>query len=191
MDRTLDKYLECVEKYLKPMAVSERIDIVQEIRSEMLELQSNGTSAEQIVERLGNPKELAKAYLGENLSRGRGFSWRRLCAFIAFYSLAGAGGMLVLPITSISGVAFMVSGVICPVAGVVKFAGGLLGYEVPQIQFMIGNYTAGAAASLPISIVLGVLLFAAGWWLWKLTIHLVKWMSRGRKLVTVRGQECT
>lgn len=87
------------------MIVSERVDIVKEIKSEMLELQNNGISTEQIIDRLGNPKELAKAYLGEAIAKNSGFNWCRLSAVIAFYSLAGIGDMFVLPITSICGIA--------------------------------------------------------------------------------------
>lgn len=42
MERILNNYLEKIEKYLKPLPVSERVDIVKEIKSEMLELQDNG-----------------------------------------------------------------------------------------------------------------------------------------------------
>ena len=59
MEKTLNEYLEKIEKYLKPMAISERVDIVKEIKSEMLELQGSCMSSEQILERLGDPKELA------------------------------------------------------------------------------------------------------------------------------------
>lgn len=184
MEKMLDEYLERVEKYLKPMVISERIDIVREIKSEMLELQSCGVSAEQIIGRLGSPKELARAYLGENISKSRSFSWRRLCAMVAFYSVAGMGGMIVLPFTSICGIAFMICGAICPIAGIIKFAGYLMGYEIPQINFMtVGDYTAGAVASLPISIVMGLILFVLGMWLWKLTVRLVKFMSYSKKKI--------
>ena len=104
LEKSLNEYLEKIEKYLKPLIVSERVDIVKEIKSEMLELQASGTSTEQIIERLGNPKELARAYLGEAVAKNNGFNWRRLSAVIAFYSLAGIGGMFVLPITSICGI---------------------------------------------------------------------------------------
>ena len=39
MEKVLNDYLEKIEKYLKPLPVSERVDIVKEIKSEMLELQ--------------------------------------------------------------------------------------------------------------------------------------------------------
>lgn len=42
MEKELNDYLEKVEKHLKPLPVSERIDIVQEIKSEILELRGEG-----------------------------------------------------------------------------------------------------------------------------------------------------
>lgn len=59
MEKELNDYLEKVEKHLKPLPVSERIDIVQEIKSEILELRGEGRSAEDILARLGDPRELA------------------------------------------------------------------------------------------------------------------------------------
>ncbi len=181
MEKILNQYLEKIETYLKPMAASERIDIVKEIKSEILELQGNGVSSEQIIERLGNPKDLAKAYLGESISRSTGFSLRKLSAVIAFYSLAGACGMFVLPITSICGITFMASGILCPIAGIVKFAGHLIGYEIPEITIIIGSYTASAFTVLPLSILIGAILFVIGTLFWKLTIIMIKSMIKSRK----------
>ncbi len=181
MEKILNQYLEKIETYLKPMAASERIDIVKEIKSEILELQGNGVSSEQIIERLGNPKELAKAYLGESISRSTGFSLRKLSAVIAFYSLAGACGMFVLPITSICGITFMASGILCPTAGIIKFAGHLIGYEIPEITIIIGSYTASAFTVLPLSILIGAILFVVGTLFWKLTIIMIKSMIKSRK----------
>lgn len=84
MKKILDNYLEKMEKCLRPVPVSERVDIINEIKSEMLELQNNGVSDEMIIERLGDPKELAKAYLGDLISREKGFSWNRVLIICAF-----------------------------------------------------------------------------------------------------------
>ena len=75
MEKILNDYLEKIERYLKPLPISERVDIVKEIQSEIFELQSNGKNAKEIMERLGNPKELAKAYLGDLIAKGTSFSW--------------------------------------------------------------------------------------------------------------------
>lgn len=181
MDKTLNDYLERVEKYLKPMAVSERVDIVKEIKSEMLELQNEGKTPQEILERLGNAKELARAYLGESIAKGRGFSWRRLSAVIAFYSMAGAVGVCVLPVTSICAAAFLLSGALCPLAGVVKFVGALLGFEMPYIGIQLGSYSAGPGLVLVLSVVMGAVVMAAGWLLWKLTVWMIRSMALGHK----------
>ena len=61
LEKSLNEYLEKIEKYLKPLIVSERVDIVKEIKSEMLELQASGTSTEQIIERLGKSERTCKS----------------------------------------------------------------------------------------------------------------------------------
>ncbi len=181
MDKTLNGYLEKIEKYLRPVALSERMDILKEIRSEMQELQENGVSPEQILERLGDPKELARAYLGECIAKDKGFRWRKLWAVVSFYSLAGMAGMLILPVTSLCGIAFMLSGILCPILGIIRFAAHRMGFEIPVIQVTLGSYTASAIELLPISIVVGVVLFVLGKLLLDLTITMIRAFSSGKR----------
>ena len=108
MEKILNDYLEKIEKYLKPLPVSERVDIVKEIKSEMLELQDNGKKAEEIIERLGDPKELAKAYLGDLISNSNSLGWNRVLAICAFYSLASFSGLVVIPTLAICSPVFIV-----------------------------------------------------------------------------------
>ena len=57
MEQELNAYLERVDRCLKPMSAWERVDIVQEIRSEILELAEQGLGAGAIMERLGAPRD--------------------------------------------------------------------------------------------------------------------------------------
>ena len=68
---------------------SERIDIVKEIKSLIIELENDNVPTEIIINRLGDPKELAKAYLGNLLANSKGFSWNRILIICAFYSIVG------------------------------------------------------------------------------------------------------
>ena len=77
MNAKLEKYLNTVEKHLNPLPASERIDIVKEIKSLIIELENDNVPTEIIINRLGDPKELAKAYLGNLLANSKGFSWNR------------------------------------------------------------------------------------------------------------------
>lgn len=181
LEKSLNEYLEKIDTSLNPMTACERADIVKEIKSEMLELHTRGMSAEQILNRLGNPKELAKAYSGEAVAKSRGFSWRRLSAVIAFYSLTGFGGMFVLPITGLSGIGFMAAGALFPLAGVVKLAAHFMGYEMKEIGIHIGSYSASAIEFLPLSILMGAIVFVLGWLFWKLTLVIVQSMRQTKK----------
>ncbi|NOU88865.1 DUF1700 domain-containing protein [Paenibacillus sp. LMG 31460] len=180
----MDNYLEKIEKYLKAMSSSERSDIVKKIKSVMLELQNTGLNSEQIIERLGNPKELAKAYLGEAISKNSKFSWRKFGAVFAFCtSFAGASGMLVLPIISTLSIALMISGVITPIGGIIKFVGYLMGYDIAEITIQIGAFTPSPMQFLPTSIVIGLLMFLLGKVLWRLTINYIHAISQNKKTV--------
>ncbi|WP_226000128.1 DUF1700 domain-containing protein [Paenibacillus sp. BJ-4] len=184
MDKIMNDYLVKIEKYLKSMSDSERIDIVKEIKSVMLELQNNGVSSEQIIERLGNPKELATAYLGEAISKNSKFSWHKFGAIFAFCSsFAGVSGMLLLPFISTLSIALMVGGVITLIGGIVKFFGYLMGYDIAGITIEMGAFTPSPMQFLPISIVIGVLMFWLGKVLWKLTIKYIHAISQKKKTV--------
>ena len=58
MDKILEKYLDTVDRHLRPLPASERVDIVKEIKGSMMEMQSEGISAENIAQKLGDPREL-------------------------------------------------------------------------------------------------------------------------------------
>lgn len=65
MDKTLEKYLDTINKHLKSLSTSERIDIVKEIKSYILKMEQDNLTPEQILEKLEYPKEIAKSYLGD------------------------------------------------------------------------------------------------------------------------------
>ena len=195
MDQKLEEYLEKVEKYLKPLPVSERVDIVQEIKSGMTEQSNSGRSPEEILGRLGDARELARAYLSQVITGegdrkgparlGLWSGWRRICALAAFYSLAGLGGMFLLPFTSVLGLSLMFCGLVAPVAGAVKFAGELAGFQIPGVMLEIElagfHYQAEGIWMLLYSILMGVVLFLAGKLLWALTLKLVRIFGRAKQ----------
>lgn len=182
MNKLLSDYLDRVDRYLRPASAADRADIINEIKSEMAELEAEkGYTPEQITERLGDSKELAQAYLGEAISKDDKFSAGKLGAMIAFYSAAGLGSLFILPITGVLAAGLMLFGVIAPIAGIIKAAGFLIGVDVPFVMFQVGSYTAHPLAALPLSAVMGVLFFLAGKGLWKLTLRYIQMVARGKE----------
>lgn len=177
MEQWMNDYLTKIERYLRPLPMGERVDIIAEIKSEILELNAAGKTNEEILFRLGTPEELAKGYLGDSIAKSPAFSFRKLGAVAAFYSLAGAVWLFILPITSICGVSFMLCGAVAPLAGIVKAVARILGFETPWVVFQFGSYTPGPWLTLVYSVVVGALLFLAGRSLWRLTLKLIKSIS--------------
>ena len=185
MEKNLNDYLEKIEKYLKPLPVSERIDIVKEIKSEILELQGNGKTAEEIIDRLGNPKELAKAYLGDLITQDNSFSLTRILAICAYYSITGFSGLFVIPTLAICAPAFILCAIITPIAGIIKLIDALLNLGIPYADHIgiagIDNPFIVFAAC----IIFGVVMYLIGRGCWKLLVLYIKTVSNTKKRLSL------
>lgn len=181
MEKQLNSYLEQVEKYLKPLPVSERVDIVQEIKSEMQELQAAGQTPEQILARLGEPKEMARAYLGDLIAQGSGFSASRVLALCAFYSAAGLSGLVVIPTLVICAPVFLLCGIVTPLLGAVKAVDVALGLHIPYVQYIGIAGVQNPVLVFVLCILAGIALFALGYGCWKLLVGYVKSVSRVKR----------
>lgn len=174
MDMLLENYLGVIEKNLKPLPLSERVDIIKEIKSYMIELEKqNGLTPEEIVERLGDPRDLAKEYLGNMICNDTSSKWNKMLAVMAFYSGVGLSGMFILPIFSVLAGGLMFCAVIAPLGGIIKAVGYLLGYDVPFVMFQMGSFDLHPLLSLPFSFLVGGLLMYAGKGSWKIVLKYV------------------
>lgn len=165
MEKILNDYLEKIEKYLKPLPVSERVDIVKEIKSEILELQGDGKTSEEIIERLGNPKELAKAYLGDLIAKSSSFSWNRVLAICT-------------PV-------FIVCAIATPILGAVKLIDALLNLGIPYASYIGISGIENPAIVFVLSIVMGVVLYLIGHGCWKLLVYYIKGVSKAKRHLSI------
>lgn len=183
MEKQLNDYLTQIERYLKPLPVSERVDIVQEIKSEMQELQTAGQTPEQILSRLGNPKELARAYLGDLIAQGRGFSWGRLAALCAFYSVTGFSGLVVIPTLVICAPVFLLCGIVTPFLGALKALDVALGLHIPYVQYIGIAGVKNPVLVFVLCLAMGLVLCGLGYGCWKLLVGYIQSVSRIKHLL--------
>ena len=185
MDMTLNSYLKKVEKYLSPLPVSERADIVKEIESEMLELQANGKAAEEIVARLGEPRELAKAYLRDLISQSKSLSWTRITAICAYYSLVSLTGMIVIPTLAICAPVFIVSAIATPVLAIIKLIDSLLHLGIPYVNYIVMLGIENPILAFILSILTGAVLYLIGRGCWKLLISYIKAIDKTKRRLSI------
>ena len=92
-----------------------------------------------------------------------------------------------MPFTSVLGLSLMFCGLVAPVAGAVKFAGELAGFQIPWVMLEIElagfHYQAEGIWLLLYSVLMGVGLFFLGRLLWALTCRLVRTFSRARQQI--------
>lgn len=184
----LEKYLTAIDRHLKPLPTSERIDIVKEIKGSILEMEHDNLSSSQIMERMGNPKELAKAYLCDLLSNGMGFSWNRFLTVCAYYSVVGLSGLIIIPTLAIIAPVFIACAVITPILGIVKLVDYLfnLGIPfVPYIKFQMGSTTLHPISSFIVSILTGIILYLIGHGSWKLLLNYCKKISKTKAELSI------
>lgn len=189
MDADLEKYLSTIDKYLRPLPTSERVDIVKEIKASVLEMKNEHIPTERILERLGEPKDLTIAYLGDLISTGAGFSLNRILTMIAFYSVVGFSGLFVIPTLVIVAPTFIVCAVFMPMIGAVKLADHLAGMNLPYIQdigiVLPSVIKLNSFVEFFLSILIGVILYILGHGSWKLLLYYVKKISRTKRRLSI------
>lgn len=181
MDKTFETYLDTIDKHLKPLPTSERIDIVREIKSSILEMKQNNLSTEQILDKLGNPKEMAKDYLENLISKNNGFNYRKYLAVISFYSLIGFSGLFVIPTLAIIAPVFIFCGAITPIFGVIKLLGYLLHFDVSFVMFQLGSVELHPILGFLFSIITGIILYLLGRGSWNLLLKYIHGVSKKKK----------
>jgi uncharacterized membrane protein len=182
MDKELELHLTTVEKYLKSMPVLERIDVIEELKSYIEELQLNkALNSKEILARLGSPKELAAGYLGDKITMGHSFSFKKLLMVFSFYSLVSLSGMFIIPCGTVLAGGLIVCSIVGPVGGLIKLLGFLLGFDVPFYYMAINDYELHPLLAFPVAIALGVLLFFAGRAIWKAVIRYIRTVSNTKR----------
>lgn len=164
----INRYLENVNRNLKHLTISEKTDIINEIKSHIKEVQRDqNMDVDTILHNLGAPAELAKAYVGETIANSSNFNFKNLTRLISFYGLTGLSGMFVVPCISILSVSLYACSFIVLIGGAIKTIGTLLGFEVPFIMFHFGFFTLPGILALPVSIPFAALFYFCSKKLWK------------------------
>lgn len=105
---------------------------------------------------------------------------------ILFYIIAFFTGIVVLPATGGVAFALILGSVICPIGGLVKLIGSVLGYHVPISLFDIGGFHMPLVLGFILSIVFGIALFIAGRALWNVTRKYLVWIGEMKKSMIIK-----
>ncbi len=181
VDKLLEDYLKDMHKYLGNMPVSEKIDIISELKSQMIDMQEERClSAEDIVGHFGSAKVLARAYLGESISVDGGFSLKKLLLLLSYWTLSSLGVLVIIPVFGICSVTFIGSGIVTPFMGTIKLVAYTMGYDIPEIGIYMENVVFSPLSTFFLCLLMGGLLILLGVLCWKVMLLYIRYVNKNK-----------
>ncbi len=123
----IDRYLTTLSKELADMAEPERSEVVGEIRNHAAEAVRAGEEPAAIIERFGDPRQLARAYKMELAVKSSHGPLRRMARFFAMLGLTAITSLMSFVVIVVLG-AFTLAFTLGGVAGIV---GGIASLVLP------------------------------------------------------------
>jgi hypothetical protein len=146
-----EKYVRKLYQQLRQLPEEEREDAVMEIKSHIAESVRNGQKEEEVLEKLGSPSKLARAYLGDFYVRESRMHPLFLIRALLLYVTSGFLSIIFIPVLGILSVTFGVVSIIIPILGLLRTFGATPTYEVPVLL------------SFPFSLLVALILFGLFW----------------------------
>lgn len=174
----LEKYLLQVDKKLKYMSISEKTDILSELKNSFYERLNNGQSAEYIISQMESPKDLAFSYMGDSIVKSKDFSFKNLLMAIGFYSYASLAWISLIPTLAILSISFFFSSGISVLAGVMGLFKGIIHIKpIDEMKFIFFGFELKGFLALIAGLILALLFFIIGILFWKATIVTIKFLQ--------------
>lgn len=176
--KILEKYLSQVDRYLTHMSISEKTDILSELKSSFYERMNSGQTEESIIAEMESPQELAMNYLGESVAESSDFSFKRLMMVIGFYSLASMAWVSIIPTLGALAFSFFIASGISVFAGVLGMLKDVF-IHVPllsDVKMMFFMREITGIPALLIGLMLGIIFVVLGIVCWKGTIGMIQYL---------------
>lgn len=174
----LEKYLTHVDRYLKYLPISEKTDILSELKSSFYERLISGQSSEEIIAKMPSAKELAGNYIEDAFVKTNKLSFKTLCKYLLFFSYSSLIWLAVIPTIFTLAIGFFLSGVISFAAGIMGLLKGFINISfLDKIKFIFVYYELKGISALIVGILFAIIFSALGVLFWKATIKCIDFIK--------------
>ncbi|HBC4274690.1 TPA: DUF1700 domain-containing protein [Enterococcus faecalis] len=171
----LEKYLSQVDRYLKYIPVSEKTDILSELKSSFYERLKNGQSSEEVLAKMPSAKDLAENYIDDSFVKTKKFTFKKLCEYILFYSYSSLIWLAVIPTLFSLAIGFLLSGIISFAAGLMGLLKGLVNISfLNEIKIIFIYHELKGVSALLVGILLAIVFAILGILFWRGTVALIR-----------------
>jgi uncharacterized membrane protein len=162
-DKQMNEYLGVVEKNLKYLTISERADILNEIKSHIKEMQmTQKIDMNTVLHNMGDPVELGKSYVGKTIINTTSFNFKNFIRTISFYGATSIGGTI---LSVLAGSLYLCT-FLTIIAGLIKTVGTLLGIDTSSVAFNVGSLEVPDILALPISLPIALFFYICSKKVW-------------------------
>lgn len=174
----LEKYLTHVDRYLRNLPVSEKIDILSELKSSFYERLKSGQSSEDIIAKMPSAKVLAENYIDDAFVKTNKLSFKTLCEYILFFSYSSLIWLAVIPTLFTLAIGLFLSGILCFAAGIMGLLKGFINISfLDKIKFIFIYHELKGISALLIGILFGIIFTILGVLLWKATFKCIDFIK--------------
>ena len=107
---------------------------------------------------------------------------KRIKQLLIFYFSVSLTGIIILPCLGLTAPAFIICAAIIPIFALVDLLSLIItGSDIPQITFYLGNLNLHPLVAFPVSVILAIVMFIIGMYIWKLLIKYIKYVSNKKK----------
>ena len=121
----LESYLKKVDDQLKFIPVSDKADILSELKNTFYERLLDGQTEEEILNEMESPRELALSYMSESITKDQKFTWRKSLKVFTVYSAMFFSSISIIPTLAALSFGFFISSGLCILVGVIGLLRGV------------------------------------------------------------------
>lgn len=174
----LEKYLSKLDRYLHCLTVSEKTDILSELKSSFYERLKAGQTSNEIISNMPSARDLARNYIDDSFDKRKKYSFKKICEIILFYLYSSLIWLAVIPTLFILAIGFLLSGIISFAAGIMGLLKGLVNISfLNEIKIIFIYHELKGVSALLAGILLAIVFTILGILFWRGTVTLIRYLQ--------------
>lgn len=174
----LEKYLTHVDRYLRYLPISEKTDILSELKSSFYERLKAGQTSSEIISNMPSAKDLAGNYIDDAFVKTNKLSFKTLCKYILFFSYSSLIWLAVIPTLFTLAIGFFLSGILSFAAGIMGLLKGFINISLlDNIKFIFVFYELKGISALIVGILFAIIFAILGILTWRGTVAIIRYLQ--------------
>lgn len=178
----LESYLKKVDDQLNFIPVSDKADILSELKNTFYERLLDGQTEEEILNEMESPRELALSYMSESITKDQKFTWGKSLKVFTVYSAMFFSSISIIPTLATLSFGFFISSGLCILVGVIGLLRGIFSISLfYELKFHFFSHELEGFPALITGLILAVVFGLLGMVCWKGVVRTVKFLQKQQR----------